>query len=345
MAGNTYTISLTDGFFYFGDEWGVWIDLNHNGIFEDVGEFTHITALGAVTTGNINIPSNAFNGPTRMRVRLQFVGTPSSCGNTSWGEVEDYTVNITGGQALPPFMSFSWATSTAATLSANNTQTVTASNFTASETFTATATRRDGCFETATTQVSLSCSNTLTLKLYLQGYYNGGGFMVPAAFNQGHTTNSSLTDSITVELRDANPPYAVTESLPFELMTNGTASGTFTSTGSKYIVINHRNSIQTWSAAPVTLIPNTLFDFSVNAAQAYGGNMIDMGSGVYAMYTGDLNIDENIDLLDLGLLEQSISNFDFGYFSTDLNGDANVDLLDAPIMEINVNSFIFSSHP
>jgi hypothetical protein len=33
-------------------------------------------------------------GETRMRVRLQWTGTPLPCGVTSYGEVEDYTVNV-----------------------------------------------------------------------------------------------------------------------------------------------------------------------------------------------------------------------------------------------------------
>jgi len=63
------------------------------------------------------------------------------------------------------------------------------------------------------------------------------------------------------------------------------------------------------------------------------------------LYSGDLNQDENIDLLDLGDIETDINNFQFGYFATDINGDGNVDLLDGPIVENNINGFIFSSHP
>jgi hypothetical protein len=50
-------------------------------------------------------------------------------------------------------------------------------------------------------------------------------------------------------------------------------------------------------------------------------------------------------LLDIGLLETDINNFEFGYFATDINGDGNVDLLDNPTLETNVNGFIFSMHP
>lgn len=129
------------------------------------------------------------------------------------------------------------------------------------------------------------------------------------------------------------------------LNTNGTAVCTFSVSGSYYLVIKHRNALSTWSSNPVTVgsLPIT-YAFTTNSAQAYGGNenLID---NVWRIYSGDLNGDENIDLIDLDMLEQGINQFDFGYFATDLNGDGNVDLLDAPLMENNVNSFIYSVHP
>ena len=62
-------------------------------------------------------------------------------------------------------------------------------------------------------------------------------------------------------------------------------------------------------------------------------------------FTSVLIVDENLDLLDLGLMETDNSNFAFGYLATDINGDGNVDLLDSPIMETNISNFVFSIHP
>ena len=73
--------------------------------------------------------------------------------------------------------------------------------------------------------------------------------------------------------------------------------------------------------------------------------MIEVESGYWALYTADLNSDENVDMLDLAGLEADISNIMYGYFSSDLNGDGNVDLLDVPIMETNLSNFVSSSHP
>jgi hypothetical protein len=102
----------------------------------------------------------------------------------------------------------------------------------------------------------------------------------------------------------------------------------------------------TWSAAPIAIGATPVYyDFSTAASKAYGNNQIQKEPGIWAMYTGDIQQDENIDLLDLSLLEVDINNFENGYFVTDLNGDGNVDLLDAPLLEDNVNNFIYSIHP
>ncbi len=73
--------------------------------------------------------------------------------------------------------------------------------------------------------------------------------------------------------------------------------------------------------------------------------MKEIGPAIWGLYTGELNADGNIDLLDNIDLEYGIFNFDYGYMATDLNGDGNVDLLDAPIIENNINNFVFSNHP
>ena len=73
--------------------------------------------------------------------------------------------------------------------------------------------------------------------------------------------------------------------------------------------------------------------------------MIEIEPGLWALFTGDLNDDDNIDLLDNSILENDINDFLFGYFESDMNGDGNTDLLDNPILESNIYSFIFSFQP
>ncbi|MFM7672862.1 MAG: GEVED domain-containing protein [Bacteroidota bacterium] len=78
----------------------VWIDYNQNGQF-DAAEYTNVgsnAGNGGVITNNIAIPSSALTGVTRMRVRVRFgtgaLTSAQACFAYTWGETEDYNVNI-----------------------------------------------------------------------------------------------------------------------------------------------------------------------------------------------------------------------------------------------------------
>jgi subtilisin-like proprotein convertase family protein len=88
-------VSISGGF--ATDQVAVWIDYNQDGDFLDGGELVLTTAAGAgPLTGNITISPSATVGSTRMRVRMfdSDFNTAAPCGNTAFGQVEDYTVNI-----------------------------------------------------------------------------------------------------------------------------------------------------------------------------------------------------------------------------------------------------------
>ncbi|MGG8498154.1 T9SS type A sorting domain-containing protein, partial [Tenacibaculum sp. TC6] len=48
---------------------------------------------------NVAIPTDAALGSTRMRVSMKWNATQEACESFSYGEVEDYTVNITASSA------------------------------------------------------------------------------------------------------------------------------------------------------------------------------------------------------------------------------------------------------
>lgn len=106
--GNTYNFSLTVGAGTGSHSAGVWIDLNKNGSFADAGEFFSIGQLSinpsTTTTVPIQIPTNAIEGYTRMRVQyiygMNLLSSWSCYSNATIGETEDYTVNIVCG-AVP----------------------------------------------------------------------------------------------------------------------------------------------------------------------------------------------------------------------------------------------------
>ncbi len=78
-----------------------WFDWNIDGDFADAGEKFSITTQtsGIIRELAISIPTTATTGSTRMRIVVGYNAADgdSSCGTISYGEVEDYTINVTGG--------------------------------------------------------------------------------------------------------------------------------------------------------------------------------------------------------------------------------------------------------
>lgn len=102
-GGSSYSIGMTPGFSGTSSRqyWVVWIDYNQNGLFTDVGEKVATGNSTGLVSRSFTIPRTALNGPTRMRVQMQYAAaTTSSCQVYTSGEVEDYTVNITGNAAF-----------------------------------------------------------------------------------------------------------------------------------------------------------------------------------------------------------------------------------------------------
>ena len=193
-----------------------------------------------------------------------------------------------------------------------------------------------------------TCSSIVNLKLNIQGYYDAATHAMRSVMaNQGIGSSTTDVDDVTVELRDSSTS-GIVASVTARLHTDGTASAIFVTApiGSFYIAVKHRNSLETWSSAPQTVGSTPLtYDFTTAANKAYGDNMIQLESGVYGLYSGDLNQDEAVDIFDFPLLFNDNDNFSSGYLSTDLNGDGAVDIFDFPLLLNNNDNFIYSSHP
>lgn len=106
----------------------------------------------------------------------------------------------------------------------------------------------------------------LTVRLFIEGYYLGASTMVPVLFNNGLSTNPFDCDSVIVELHDPISPASILYSELTILNVNGYASisAPISLVGSSvYIVVKHRNSIETWSKLPVMFSSSgALFDFT-----------------------------------------------------------------------------------
>jgi hypothetical protein len=116
-----YTLSATISPFYSTDQIAVWIDMNQDGTFDNLTErLINVAPSSGSMTGTITVPATASLGITRMRVRLAYSNAnPSPCGNESYGNIEDYMVNITTPPtcALPSGLSATNTTSISTDLS------------------------------------------------------------------------------------------------------------------------------------------------------------------------------------------------------------------------------------
>ena len=86
----------------------VYIDYNQNGLFSDPGEEVYASATATVgphnEIGTVLIPVTATLGNTRMRVinvETTVIGNITPCGTYTWGETEDYFVNIAPAPTCP----------------------------------------------------------------------------------------------------------------------------------------------------------------------------------------------------------------------------------------------------
>ncbi len=127
---NTMTVTFQGWSGGNNNEVYVWIDWNQDGDFTDAGEKFEGTGTGTSRTVAIATPSTAASGNTRMRVVLGYNANDgdNACTNISYGEVEDYTVNVGGGSTAD-----SQAPTTPSGLAASNiTQTTLTLNWNAS---------------------------------------------------------------------------------------------------------------------------------------------------------------------------------------------------------------------
>ncbi len=102
--GQTYTITVTPTWTgtVYAEGYAVWIDYNDDKDFDDAGELVWSKAASTNTpnSGSFTVPSGTSGTSVRMRVSMKYNGIPSPCETFTYGEVEDYTINLgTGGGA------------------------------------------------------------------------------------------------------------------------------------------------------------------------------------------------------------------------------------------------------
>ena len=179
--------------------------------------------------------------------------------------------------------------------------------------------------------VAASNSN-LTIKAFFEGSYDA-------------TTGTQVSDTVTVKLYKSTAPYDFVQSFKTTIGTNGVASINMPASelGKTYFVaLVNRNSIETWSAKPVTIknvvsAPAADVCFACAPVNTYGANVKTV-SGAYLIYTGDINQDGLCDASDLANCSNNQNQF--GYLGADVNNDTVVDNIDLNIVDNNVANII-----
>jgi hypothetical protein len=161
----------------------------------------------------------------------------------------------------------------------------------------------------------------LNLKVFLEGFYNAG---------------TQVQDTVTVYLAQSNSPYTFRDTAKIYLSSSGTGNISFgrAANGTYYIVIRHRNHLETWSKLPLQFTTGLTvsYDFTTAASKAYGDNMKQVGS-VWVFWGGDINQDGAVNGFDYNAY---IPQFGLnGYFNSDLDGNNYVEGADLLILYPN----------
>ncbi len=171
-------------------------------------------------------------------------------------------------------------------------------------------------------------TTTFNLTIGIQGFWNG---------------TTQVSDYVLCHLRSSTAPYAIVDkaSALLDNSGNGSFQFNFAPSGSYYLELSHRNSLETWSGLPQTVVRGNSYNYNFTSAasQAYGNNMI-LKSGKYCIYSGDVNQDGYVNLADVLQTFNSSSQFETGYIVTDVNGDNIADLSDITIAFNNSQNFV-----
>jgi hypothetical protein len=206
------------------------------------------------------------------------------------------------------------------------------------------------------------CVGQLELTAFIEGFYdNSTGLLRPGLLNCGILHAQDVqSDSVTIELHSSSNTAIVAATFKTILHSNGKAYCLFSLSGglvgnSYYIVVKHRNAIETWSSNPVVISSRTAYNFSDNITKAFGNNMIRTADNLFwAFYSGDISDaattqiglqDGLIESQDYGDMENALSIYLSGYVYEDITGDGLVESEDYSTIENNLSMLVSSIHP
>lgn len=180
------------------------------------------------------------------------------------------------------------------------------------------------------TTIKYSQDKELELKALIEGFYD-------------NVSNVMLPDTLRVYLRNSSSPYTIADSAVS--LSDNTGMTTFNFFNAQnsvayYLVLNHRNSIETWSSSTLQFTASWMsYDMTTASSQAYGNNLKLKGIK-FCVYSGDVNKDGIVDASDGSLIDNDVYVFLSGRNKTDLNGDEIIDGSDLSIADNNALNFI-----
>jgi len=317
--GQTYTITITPTWTgtVYAEGYSVWIDYNKDGDFADVGEqvWTQAATTTSPVSGSFTIPAGAADGATRIRISMKYNAIPTSCETFTYGEVEDYTLNIVASGADTQ------APSAPTNLTASNiTQTTVDLSWTAS-TDNVGVTGYD-VYQGASLLGTVTSTSASITGLTASTAYS---FSVKAKDAAGNISPASNTvNVITLSPPDTQAPTAPTNLVASNITTTTVDLSWTASTDNVGVVgydVYQGASLLgtvTGTAASVTgLTASTSYTFSVKAKDAAGNispasntvNVTTLASTItYCNSQGNSTVDEWIQRVQLGSINNNSGN-------------------------------------
>lgn len=174
--------------------------------------------------------------------------------------------------------------------------------------------------------------------------------VIPEGFYNTSTSSLNSKDTVRAYLRQTSAPYGIADS-SLAVIDSITFTGRFyflnALSGTYFVTLEHRNSIETWSKAggePFVAGAINNYNFTTSGSQAFGNNLKLVGA-LYTVFGGDSNQDGIIDIGDLSLIDNDALSLASGYLPTDINGDNFVDVSDLSITDNNAFNLVSKITP
>ena len=311
QPGSSYALTVSAGTYSSGNNITAWIDFNRNCTFEESERLGHVELGATPQTGDMNfmVPTDAVPGITRLRVREVWnQSNIDPCNEYSYGETEDYNVNI---------LSDDLELSLVVLL--------------------------DGPYDPAS---NLMLTDLNPAYIPLSQPYGVTPWNYAGTESVASVPNSNVVDWVLIELRDASDAASATSATRIDrqagflladgsvVATDGSSNMTFTTTvnNNLFVVVWHRNHLAVISANPVPKSSGVYsYDFTTSASQVLGGSLayLELETGIWGMVGGDGDANGEInngDKNDVWSAEAGNSGYLMGDFNMDVqvnNGDKN----------------------